>query len=314
VEKLKFVFLGTPAFAVATLEALFLSEDVDLSLVVSMPDRPAGRGKQLHSPEVIQYAKEKQIPFAQSENINQDEKLIERIRSIKPDVILVLAFAQFLNSTWLQLAKLGVFNIHTSLLPKYRGAAPIQAAILNGDRTTGVSIQKMIKKMDAGDIVLSSRVDIPLDTNAQELSHVLQNKAAEATLDFIQKIRSNILEYIPQDESLVSYASIIRKDDGLLDFCNESAQSIYKKHLAYYPWPGTFFFLNDKRVKILNMEASSQPYTPNELNLADNIAIGCQNGSILIHEAQPEGKRPLKASEFRQWLQNHKPLIITRPQ
>jgi methionyl-tRNA formyltransferase len=311
--KLKIVFLGTPAFSVPTLMAVHQSELADLALVISMPDRPSGRGQQLSSPEVIQYAKTHSIPYAQSENINKDESLIDHVRSLQPDIILVLAFAQFLNKTWLNLATIGVYNIHTSLLPKYRGAAPIQAAILNGDTLTGVTIQKMVHKMDAGDIVHSSVVELNPTTNAQELAHLLQEKAAEATLDFFKNIQSNTISYTPQDESQVSYAPTIKKEDGYIDFLVESSVSIFRKHLAYHPWPGTYFFLNNKRIKLIKIEPSSQTITPSQLSINEHILVGCPEGSIRILEAQPEGKRSLETSAFRQWLQAQKSgLIITR--
>lgn len=311
-EKLKIVFLGTPAFSVPTLEALHLSPDIELSIVVSMPDRPAGRGQQLHSPEVITYAKKHKIEFAQSENINKDQKLIQRIQDINPDVVIVLAFAQFLNSTWLKMAKLGVFNIHTSLLPKYRGAAPIQAAILNGDSVTGVSIQKMVKKMDAGDIVYSLEVPVPLNSTSQDLSNLLQMKAAQACIEFVKLLKQDALKFEPQDESLVSYASIIKKDDGLVDFNTETAQEIFRKHLAYFPWPGTFFFVDGKRIKILKLEIAPHDSLVNQINVHDSISIGCKQGSIILLEAQPEGKRVLNTTEFRQWLKSQNSLCITR--
>ncbi|MCE3014018.1 MAG: methionyl-tRNA formyltransferase, partial [Proteobacteria bacterium] len=154
-KKLKTLFFGTPDFSVATLELLQHHPLIELLGVVSMPDRPAGRGQELKSPEVINYAKNIKIPFFQTENINKEEALLETWKNEKVDLIIVLAFAQFLGSKVLQLPLLGCFNIHTSLLPKYRGAAPIQYALWNGDTETGVSIQRMVKKMDAGNIVVS---------------------------------------------------------------------------------------------------------------------------------------------------------------
>ena len=144
----KVAFLGTPDFSVPTLDLLANHPHIDLRFVISMPDRPAGRGMELKSPEVIEYAKSKKISFFQTENINKESDFLKKLKSEELDFIVVLAFAQFLGSEMLSIAKLGCFNIHTSILPKYRGAAPIQYALLNGDKETGVSIQKMVKKME----------------------------------------------------------------------------------------------------------------------------------------------------------------------
>ena len=154
--KLNVVFCGTPEFSLPTLSLLHIHPRVHLMHVISMPDRPAGRGQHIKSPPVIEYAKKHQLAFTQTENINKEENLINNL-SGKVDLIIVLAFAQFLGKSWLNLPHLGCFNIHTSLLPRYRGAAPIQYALLNGDTETGVSIQKMVSKMDAGDIVAEKK-------------------------------------------------------------------------------------------------------------------------------------------------------------
>ena len=150
-KKLNVVFFGTPDFSVPTLELLHHHPDINLLAIVTMPDRPAGRGQELKSPPVAEYAKQNKIQLYQVENINKEETILSQLEQKNVDFILVLAFAQFLGSRVLKMPKLGCFNIHTSILPKYRGAAPIQYALLNGDTSTGVSIQKMVKEMDAGD-------------------------------------------------------------------------------------------------------------------------------------------------------------------
>lgn len=145
-KKLKTIFFGTPDFSIPALETLFSHPNVEITKVISMPDRPSGRGKLLHSPPIIDYCKNNKIPFLQTENINQETDFIEQIKKDKVDLFIVLAFAQFLKNELLDIPLFGAFNIHTSLLPKYRGAAPIQYALLNHDKKTGVSIQKMVKK------------------------------------------------------------------------------------------------------------------------------------------------------------------------
>jgi methionyl-tRNA formyltransferase len=159
-KKLRTIFLGTPDFSIPVLEMLTNHHNIELVQVITMPDRPAGRGQEMQSPPVAMFAKEKKIPLLQTENINKEEAFFENFNSTNTDLIIVLAFAQFLGTKILALPKLGCFNIHTSLLPKYRGAAPIQYALWNGDKSTGVSIQKMVKKMDAGDLAHSHPLPI----------------------------------------------------------------------------------------------------------------------------------------------------------
>jgi methionyl-tRNA formyltransferase len=215
-KKFRVAFCGTPDFSVPTLDMLFNHPHVDLVKVISMPDRPAGRGMELKSPEVIEYAKAKKIPFFQTENINREPEMIKELKSLDLDFVVVLAFAQFLGSDMLNMGKLGCFNIHTSVLPKYRGAAPIQYALLNGDTETGVSIQKMVKKMDAGDLVHFHTVAIAPTENGGQLYTRLKFQAALAMNDLIVKLLDNKVTYTAQDESKVSFAPTLKKEDGLL--------------------------------------------------------------------------------------------------
>ena len=154
-KKQRVVFCGTPDFSVPTLELLHNHPLIEVAYVVTMPDRPKGRGQQLHSPPVAEFAKQNKIPLFQTANINKENDFLNQLKREKIDFLMVLAFAQFLSDRVLNIPKLGCFNIHTSLLPKYRGAAPIQYALLNGDCVTGVSIQKITSKLDAGDVALA---------------------------------------------------------------------------------------------------------------------------------------------------------------
>jgi methionyl-tRNA formyltransferase len=308
---LNVLFMGTPDFSVPTLEALHHSPLVKLMGVVSMPDRPAGRGQQLQSPAVIQYAKAEKIPFFQSENINQDRALIEQVKEIKIDFILVLAFAQFLNKEWLALAPGNVFNIHTSLLPLYRGAAPIQAALLHGDTKTGVTIQRMVKKMDAGDIAYSSETPIAPDENCESLSTRLKLLAAVATLEFLEKLSLGTLSFQEQDHSLASFASTIKRDDGFLDFANSSAETLLRKLRAYDPWPGTFCFLNQKRIKVFSMETTTHGLAAGVVKLGPKreLYIGTQTDTLSLLSVQPEGKRKMIVRDYVVGLADEPPKL-----
>ncbi|MBT5093526.1 MAG: methionyl-tRNA formyltransferase, partial [Halobacteriovoraceae bacterium] len=253
-SRLKTIFCGTPEFSVPVLETLKNNSDIELYAVVSMPDRPAGRGKKLTTPEVAQYAKDHNLKLIQTENINREEAFLKEAGDQGVDLIIVLAFAQFLGSKMLELPKHGCFNIHTSLLPKYRGAAPIQYALLNGDKQTGVSIQKMVKKMDAGDLVHSSQVKIGEDTTGGELYDLLKKEAAISIEPFIKSLIEGTITYTKQDETQVSLAPTLKKNDGFIDFKNQKVDVIFNQVRALKPWPGTFCFLNNKRLKVINIK------------------------------------------------------------
>jgi methionyl-tRNA formyltransferase len=217
---------------------------------------------------------------------------------------VVIAFAQFLSEKILTLPKLGCFNIHTSLLPKYRGAAPIQYAILNGDEVTGVSIQKMVKKMDAGDIGLS--LEVPVENrNSGEMFAVLSVKAAEALSEFIDKLKNGQIEFSPQDESQVSYAPSIKKQDGLLKFSDKSALESINQIRAFTPWPGTFTFINNLRVKVHMAEVSQKQIAPNTIEFKDgDLLVGCKEGSLHLRNVQLDGKKATDDKHFLNGMKN----------
>ncbi len=259
-----------------------------------MPDRPAGRGQQLKSPPVIEYAKKHDLSFTQTANLNQEVELIEKLQG-QVDLIIVLAFAQFLGNKWLTLPKIGCFNIHTSLLPKYRGAAPIQYALLNGDTTTGVSIQKMVKKMDAGNIVAEKTITICDYDNTASLQTKLQFAAANTLEEFLANVINDSWTEKIQDESQVSFAPEIPKEMGHIDFSKEDKITILNKLRGLSPWPGLYFFLNNKRVKILDCEIPTPEsffrLSPGEVKvLHQQLIVGCADGPLRISELQLEGK------------------------
>ena len=307
-KKFRVAFCGTPDFSVPTLDLLAHHPHIDLRLVISMPDRPSGRGMDLKSPEVIEYAKTHKIPFVQCENVNKEAELLDKLKSEELDFIVVLAFAQFLGTDLLNIAKIGCFNIHTSILPKYRGAAPIQYALMNGDTETGVSIQKMVKKMDAGDLVHFHTVAISPTENGGQLSTRLKYQAALAMNDLIQIILNKKMIQTPQDEGKVSFAPTLKKEDGLLDFAHKSRQEILNLVRALDPWPGTYCFLNGKRLKVLLAENYHAKIAPGKSqNDMGSLIVGCLDGSLRLSEIQLEGK---KACSDRELLNGIKTEII----
>lgn len=291
-KKLKAVYFGTPDFSVPSLDILHNHPHIELKFVISMPDRKAGRGYQVKSPEVIEFAKNNKIPFFQTSNINEEKKFLSNLIKEEIDVFIVLAFAQFLKDDVLNIPKLGCFNIHTSLLPKYRGAAPIQYALLNGDKSTGVSIQKMVKKMDAGDLVWSHNVEIDPEETGGQLYTKLKLQAALSLNDFLLNLKENKISYAPQDESKVSFAPTLKREDGLLNFKEKSYLQIHNQIRALYPWPGTYTNLDGKRLKVFHIEESSLKISPGNSKVEKNqLHIGCKDKAIRITELQLEGKR-----------------------
>ena len=291
-KKLNIVYFGTPEFSVPALDMLKNHSSVNISYVVSMPDRPAGRGQNLKSPEVIEYAKANKIPYIQTENINKDVEALKKINSEQVDVFIVLAFAQFLSQSVLDIPSLGCFNIHTSLLPKYRGAAPIQYAILNGDTMTGVSIQKMVKKMDAGNLVFSHAVDIHPEETGGQLYTKLKFQAALSLNDFVNNIIEDNITYAPQDEANVSFAPTLKKEDGFLEFKTQKYSDIKNRIRALYPWPGTYCYLGKKRLKVFNIQASQVKLAPGMVQSSSKeLFIGCLDKTIRVTSLQLEGKK-----------------------
>lgn len=298
-KKFRVAYCGTPDFSVPTLDLLSNHPGIDLRYVISMPDRPAGRGMELKSPEVVEYARSKNIPFIQTENVNKDEEFKQKLKGENLDFIVVLAFAQFLGEEMLTMASRGCFNIHTSILPKYRGAAPIQYALWNGDTETGVSIQQMVKKMDAGDLVHFRTVAIGPQESGGQLYGRLKEEAAVAMNDLIQKIQDNKVTYTKQDESKVSFAPTLKKEDGLLKFGEKTTTQILNLIRALDPWPGTYCFLNGKRLKVLKAEKYHAGIGAGKAkNDMGSLIVGCTDGTLRLAEIQLEGKKPSSDREL----------------
>tara|TARA_B100000925_G_scaffold270446_1_gene232927 strand:+ start:6057 stop:6992 length:936 start_codon:yes stop_codon:yes gene_type:complete len=298
-KKLKTVFLGNPAFSLPTLEALFKSELIELIGICGSPDKPVGRGKKIQSPATIDFAKKNNIKIFQSHSVNKDESFFEFCENQKPDIFIVLAFSHFLSQKVLDLPSVGCFNIHTSILPKYRGSSPIHYALLNGDKTTGVSIQKMVKKMDAGDIGYFLEQNIDQDDNYESLSKKLSEQSGCAVSAFIKQLSEDSARFIPQDESEVSFAPLIKKEDGLINF-QESAFEILNKTKAFSVWPGTFFKINDTTYKFKNIKIGpkSNP-SPGSINITSKeIFIDCNDATIQLLNIQPPGKPMMETAGF----------------
>ncbi|EQC43347.1 methionyl-tRNA formyltransferase [Bacteriovorax sp. Seq25_V] len=312
-KKLNVVFCGTPDFSVPALELLANHPSINLHAVITMPDRPAGRGHKLQSPPVAEFAKQHKIKLIQTENINREPDSIAELEKAEIDFFVVLAFAQFLGSKILQLPKLGCFNIHTSLLPKYRGAAPIQYALLNGDEMTGVSIQKMVKQMDAGDLVKEHPVTISPDETGGQLYTRLKFQAALTLNDLITDILNGTVSYKVQDEAHVSFAPTLKKEDGLINFETESAKVIFDKVRALKPWPGTYTYINSKRVKVIDVSKESYKVSPGSIQVIENkLVLGTAEGCLRLLSLQFEGKKACSDRDYLNGLQGDLNLTLTK--
>ena len=239
------------------------------------------------------------LKIFQSHTVNKDESFFEFCENEKPDIFIVLAFSHFLSQKVLDLPSIGCFNIHTSILPKYRGSSPIHYALLNGDETTGVSIQKMVKKMDAGDIGYFTEQKIDQNDNYESLSIKLSEQSGYAVIEFIKQISDGSATFSPQDENEVSFAPLIKKEDALISF-KESAFEILNKTKAYSVWPGTFFKINNTTYKFKNIKIkpNSNP-TPGSINITSKeIFIDCKDATIQLLNIQPPGKPMMDATGF----------------
>lgn len=292
--KYSVVFLGTSEFAVPALSALLQDNRFNVNAVFTQPDRKVGRKQEIEMSAVKKRALEAQIPVHQPENINGAE-WIDLMRSLEPDYLVVVSFGQILSRDLLTIPKIAPVNIHASLLPKYRGASPIQTALLRGDQETGVSIQQMVYELDAGAILAQRKCKIENDDTFLSLQSRLSGLSAPLLLATL----SEPLQPSAQDDSQVSFCHKIEKEDGRINWAEESAEQIEHKLRAFTPWPGIYTFFRGKRLKILSLEvASTIPEMNAEPGLVTPEGIMGKNGFIKPKKVQLEGKKEVDIVEF----------------
>lgn len=301
------VFMGTPDFSLPTLHKLYESNH-DVLLVVTQPDRPKGRGRESTSPPVKQFALEKNIPVLQPIKCTK-LGIVKTLGALNADVFIVVAFGQILDKNLLALPHHFCINLHSSLLPKYRGAAPINWAIINGETETGVTTMKMNAGLDTGDILLSRKVPIHNQDDALSLHDTLAHKGSSLVMETLNQLDSGSLEATSQNSDLASYARKLKKEDGLIQW-NQPAVKIHNLVRGLTPWPGAFSFLGSKRFKICKTEIKScdlidQPGVILRIS-GHGIEVGTQNERIVITELQPEGKKRMSVKSF---LAGHKLII-----
>jgi len=290
------VFMGSPDFALPTLRAL--ASHYHVVGVVTQPDRPAGRGRILTPPPVKILAESLGLPVIQPERLRQPEALAQ-LQDWKPDLIVVAAFGQILRQNVLDLPPYGCINVHASLLPRWRGAAPIQAAILHGDSETGVSIMKMDAGIDTGPILSQRREPIYPDDNAESLGKRLAELGAQLLLETLPDYLEGNLHPQPQDENLATYAPMIKKEDGYLDW-QQPAEFLARKVRAYTPWPGAFLNYAGGPLKVLRAHAvASERLAPGQRGVLENRpALGTTKGCLVLDEVQPAGRRVMSGEDF----------------
>lgn len=300
--RLRIVFMGTAELACASLEALLHTPEFEVVAVVTQPDRPAGRDLKLQPSPVKKTAVAAGLSVLQPEKARHPE-FIAQLQSLAPGLIVVAAYGQILPKAILELAPHGCINVHTSLLPKYRGAAPIQWAILNGDAETGVTIMKVAPSLDTGDILSQQTTPIAPSDNAETLHDRLARIGAELLIPTIHEFVAGKLTPRPQDEAQATHVRKISKEDGRLDW-NQPATALWNRIRAFTPWPGAFTFQHaspkPKMLKVWEVQVEERGGKPGSILSADKsgIVVACGSGSLRILTLQREGGRRMNAAEF----------------
>jgi methionyl-tRNA formyltransferase len=290
------IFFGTPQFAATSLQALIDSNE-NIPLVITQPDKKSGRGRKISKPPVKILAEDNNIELVQPVSLT-DNDLLERFHSISPEFIVVVAYGKILRENILGIPARGCINVHASLLPKYRGAAPIQWALINGESITGVTTMLMDKGMDTGDILLQKEMVIENNDTSDTLAERLAHAGAVLMSETIRGLREDRIRPVPQ-QGTSSSAPTLKKDDGKIDW-GKDAMSLHNFIRGMYPWPCAFTFYGDKYIKIheaLPVEGSGIPGRIDSTS-GNEIVIGTGDGLLIIKRVQPEGKKVMDAKAF----------------
>jgi len=296
----KLVFMGTPMFAVPILKSLY-QNGYNISCVYTQPPQKSKRGQKINKSPIQGISETLNLEYRTPQVLNNEEEY-NFLNSLDADLAIVVAYGQIIPKKFLNLTKKGFINIHASLLPKWRGAAPIQRSIMNLDQETGISIMRIAEKLDTGPVCNNYKIQLNENLNALEISEKLSSLAAEKILDNVDDILDGKANFIEQDHSNATYASKIQKTEGQINW-DENAEKIIGKINGLYPSPGAFFMFNGERYKILKAQIGRAQGNPG-LVLSDNLEIACGNNqSIIIKEIQRQGKRPQNIGEFIQGSQ-----------
>lgn len=293
---MRIVFFGTPGFAIPSLNALFQAGEEVIG-VVTQPDKRKGRGHMPSPPPVKELALNEGIKVLQPANI-KDPLFLNELSGMQPEIIVVVAYGKILPAQILKLPPNGCINVHASLLPKYRGAAPIPWAIINGEKKTGITTMLMDEGLDTGDIILQEETEITDSDNAETLSKRLSEIGAYLLIKTIRGIKDGSIKPVPQVGD-PSYAPPFKKEDGRINW-SKSAREIFNFVRGMYPWPGAYCYLNKERIKIIKVKVIEGSGSPRRIEKASGgeLIIGTGEGLISIIELQPEGKKPMSAVAF----------------
>lgn len=301
---MKIVFCGTPSFAVPTLNTI-LRAGHEVPLVVTQPDRPSGRGMTMTPPPVKETALAAALTVIQPEKIKKNAEFQAQLESIAPDVILVVAYGRIIPKWMLDLPRFGNLNLHGSLLPKYRGAAPIQWAVANGEPETGVTTMRLDEGLDTGEILMQRAIPIAPDQTAMDVFPRLAEMGAALMVETLEGLAAETVTARKQDESLATYAPILKRDDGRMDF-QQPAMTIYNRWRGFQPWPGAWTLLNRRKLmahRLMPLDAGSLaggPDKPGELRIEQGrMFVRCGEGTWLeLVEVQLEGRKRMRATDF----------------
>jgi methionyl-tRNA formyltransferase len=303
---MRIVFIGTGEIGVPTLQALLNSEH-EVVGVVTQPDKPVGRTQLVEPPPIKKTLFTTKIPVLQPTRI-KDRQAIEEIRAVKPDVVVVMAYGQILPRDVLEIPKIACLNLHASLLPRWRGAAPIQAAIAAGDRETGITVMYMDERLDTGNILLQRAIDIVRADTGGSLHDRLAKVAPEALLESLELLAKRSAPRIPQDNALATYAPKLKREDGKVDWTGP-ADAIERKIRAFDPWPGAFMTIDangTRNLKIFSATVVGLRGAPGQILKRENeLVVAAGKGALSLREVQLEGKRRMSAGEF---LRGHRVL------
>lgn len=296
-KHMRVVFMGTPEFAIPTFEGL-IESGVKLVGVFTQPDRPKGRGRKLEASPVKQLALEHNLPVFQPQRL-RDKDAVKQVRALHPELIVVVAYGQILPQDVLDIPKHGCINVHASLLPRHRGAAPINKAIMEGDPITGVTTMQMDAGLDTGDMLVKKSLSIFPNENAGELHDRLAQLGREGMEETLARLCAGTLTPEKQDDSVSSYAPMLKKADGLIDW-SLSAISIHNQIRGLYPWPGTFTYLDGEVLKVAESRIAKDNGSPGEVLKAEanQVLVACGVGALELRKLQLPGKKMLPAADF----------------
>lgn len=302
---MRIIFLGTPEFAVPSLERLLSWPPGEIVGLVTQPDRPAGRGKNIFPPPTKLVAQRYNIPVLQPEKLSKAPDVVQAMKDLKPDVLVTVAFGQILKKEVLYMAQHGVVNVHGSLLPKYRGAAPINWALINGEAVTGVTTMFSDPGIDTGKMLIKKEIPLDENTNAEELTHIMAEVGADVLVETLQKLKDGTLAATEQDHAQASMAPRLTKELGKLDWVKPAAE-LHNLVRGLYPWPGTMCIFREGQLKVVHTRLSDKSGSGSSppgsiVSVGDSVTVACgPEGKDLLEliDVQPANRGAMKAKDW----------------